>query len=63
MSFKRINSRTMSTAAWQQVLEREHRAAVRQARFRDLVTRQSPFVFRVAYSQDAEDVVQETLSI
>jgi RNA polymerase sigma-70 factor (ECF subfamily) len=44
---------------------RESRTAAREARFADLVARQSRFVFRVAYAllrnvHDAEDVVQET---
>lgn len=46
-------------------MPKEDAAAAREARFTDLVRRQTGFVFRVAYAvlrsvEDAEDVVQET---
>ncbi|MDQ6676820.1 MAG: RNA polymerase sigma factor [Acidobacteriota bacterium] len=46
-------------------LSKEDAAAAREARFTDLVRRQTGFVFRLAYAvlrsvEDAEDVVQET---
>jgi RNA polymerase sigma-70 factor, ECF subfamily len=49
----------------ERLLERQEGSAAREARFCALVTRQSRFVFRVAYAmlrntQDAEDAVQET---
>ncbi len=47
------------------VLAKEEERTAVEVRFADLVTRQSRFVFRVAYAvlrnpQDAEDVVQDT---
>lgn len=46
-------------------VDRRERAAAQEARFADLVRRQSRFLFRVAYAvlrnpADAEDVVQDT---
>lgn len=54
-----------ATSSWTRVLSTEIAGGLDEARFTEIVKRQSRFVFRLAYAllrnaDDAEDVVQET---